>query len=486
MRIPISVSLVLAILIMSAGTSAGQTLGTFRWQMQPHCNVLTVTVTQAGGVYRIEGSDDQCGGGRDRASVAGLAFPNPDGGIGMGLTIVTSPGGIAVHVDAEIAIAGLSGTWRTASGGSGPFVFTPGAAVPGDPRPAPAAAIPPAISLLSGGSILARPDGDSGIPTSGAGTRMMWYAGRGALRAGAVGGGQWDDANIGHFSAAFGQNTIASGRSSVALGGGSTAAGTYSAAFGEGTQATGTNSVAFGWNSAATGTPSLAAGTSTTASGISSTAFGSHTVAAGADSIVGGFQSSATGRQALAFGDHAAANGDSSIALGRSALTIPAASGSFVFADNSSATPFGSLGPNGFNVRAAGGFQFFTNAAASLGAALQPNATDWSVLSDVNVKHQFRELDGDDVLGRIARMPVTEWSYKAQDPGIRHIGPTAQDFHAAFGLGQDPLRIGTLDADGVALAGVKALEARTRALQDEVEALRRRLDAVLATPLRER
>jgi hypothetical protein len=64
------------------------------------------------------------------------------------------------------------------------------------------------------------------------------------------------------------------------------------------------------------------------------------------------------------------------------------------------------------------------------------------------------------VLTRIAAMPVTEWSYKAQDAAIRHIGPTAQDFHAAFGLGEDPLRIGTLDADGVALAGVKALEAR--------------------------
>jgi hypothetical protein len=83
-------------------------------------------------------------------------------------------------------------------------------------------------------------------------------------------------------------------------------------------------------------------------------------------------------------------------------------------------------------------------------------------------------------------MPVTEWSYKAQNPGIRHIGATAQDFYAAFGLGEDPLRIGTLDADGVALAGIRGLEARTRALQDEVETLRRRLDALSATPLRER
>ena len=71
----------------------------------------------------------------------------------------------------------------------------------------------------------------------------------------------------------------------------------------------------------------------------------------------------------------------------------------------------------------------------------------------------------------MAAMSVREWSYKAQDASIRHMGPTAQDFHAAFGLGEDPLRIGTMDADGVALAGVKALESRTRVWADERAAL---------------
>ena len=73
-------------------------------------------------------------------------------------------------------------------------------------------------------------------------------------------------------------------------------------------------------------------------------------------------------------------------------------------------------------------------------------------------------------------MPIHEWNYKSQESGIRHVGPTAQDFYAAFGLGEDPLRIGTMDADGIALAGVKALEARTRALVAENAALRMRLD----------
>ena len=81
--------------------ASSQTLGTFRWQMRSSCNLLTLTVTQVGGVYRVEGTDDECGAGRDRASVGGLAFMNPDGSIGMGLTIVTPIKGTPVHVTVE-------------------------------------------------------------------------------------------------------------------------------------------------------------------------------------------------------------------------------------------------------------------------------------------------------------------------------------------------------------------------------------------------
>ena len=60
------------------------------------------------------------------------------------------------------------------------------------------------------------------------------------------------------------------------------------------------------------------------------------------------------------------------------------------------------------------------------------------------------------------------------------MGPTAQDFRAAFGLGDFPLRINTIDADGVALAGVKALDTRTAALHAAVEDLRRENDELRA------
>ena len=37
-----------------------------------------------------------------------------------------------------------------------------------------------------------------------------------------------------------------------------------------------------------------------------------------------------------------------------------------------------------------------------------------------------------------AQIPIREWNYITQDAAIRHVGPTAQDFHAAFGHPDGP------------------------------------------------
>ena len=60
-----------------------QALGTFRWQLQPYCNTLTLNVRQDGVVYTLDGFDDQCGAA-SAASAIGTAFLNPDGTIGFG------------------------------------------------------------------------------------------------------------------------------------------------------------------------------------------------------------------------------------------------------------------------------------------------------------------------------------------------------------------------------------------------------------------
>ena len=104
--------------------AAAQTLGTFRWQLEPYCNIVSVTVVQQGGHYLLDGTDDQCGGGA-RSSVNGLAFLNADGSIAFGLTLV-APTSTPVHIAATMSLATLSGGWQ-AGALFGPFTFTPGA-----------------------------------------------------------------------------------------------------------------------------------------------------------------------------------------------------------------------------------------------------------------------------------------------------------------------------------------------------------------------
>ena len=69
-------------------------------------------------------------------------------------------------------------------------------------------------------------------------------------------------------------------------------------------------------------------------------------------------------------------------------------------------------------------------------------------------------------------LPISTWSYD-DEPGVRHMGPMAQDFSAAFQLGADDRHIFTLDANGVTMASIQALAARTEALARQNEALRR-------------
>lgn len=121
-----------AVLMGASASVDAQSLGTFSWQLQPYCNVVTVNVTQTGAVYTLDGYDDQCGAPQ-RAPLTGLATPNPDGTIGFGLGIVASPGGAPVHVAARISLATLSGTWNDSAGASGTYAF--GASTGGAARP---------------------------------------------------------------------------------------------------------------------------------------------------------------------------------------------------------------------------------------------------------------------------------------------------------------------------------------------------------------
>jgi hypothetical protein len=86
---------------------------------------------------------------------------------------------------------------------------------------------------------------------------------------------------------------------------------------------------------------------------------------------------------------------------------------------------------------------------------------------------QLEPVDGHDVLEKLGRLPVSSWSYNWEDPAkVRHLGPMAQDFMAAFGLGDDDRKIAFIDANGVLTVAVQALYRRVIALEEEVRALK--------------
>jgi hypothetical protein len=82
--------------------------------------------------------------------------------------------------------------------------------------------------------------------------------------------------------------------------------------------------------------------------------------------------------------------------------------------------------------------------------------------SDRNLKENFTPVSGQEVLQKVAALPVSRWNYK-NDPGTAHIGPMAQDFYAAFGVGPDDKHITTVDEGGVALAAIRGLNEKVEA-----------------------
>ncbi len=159
------------------------------------------------------------------------------------------------------------------------------------------------------------------LTANGAGTRMLFYPRKAAFRAGRVYGTQWDDANIGNYSTAMGENCTASGDYSMAFGSGNTASNTNATAFGGGTTASGNGSVSMGSSTEASGANSFAQGTNSVATGQNSVAMGANTESTGTSSTAIGFRTKASGEGAFAFGragegTSLGASGDYSVAGG--------------------------------------------------------------------------------------------------------------------------------------------------------------------------
>ena len=238
-------------------------------------------------------------------------------------------------------------------------------------------------------------------------------------------------------------------------------------------------------NSASNFVATVGGGYGNTASGGYATVGGGElNVAAGSRATVGG-----------GYGNTAA--GDYSFVVGRHAKNSNSAHpGVFLFADSTS-VDFPSTAANQFRVRATGGVQFVLGVYGSgnpTWTCSVSSGNSWSCSSDRALKENLVLADGRAVLAQLAGMPLYYWNAKGADPASRHLGPMAQDFFAAFGVGTDDTSIATIDLDGVALAAIQGLfqhiqdleraqaglEGQNRELQQELAALQQQLAALAA------
>jgi hypothetical protein len=310
-----------------------------------------------------------------------------------------------------------------------------------------------------------------------------------------VGGGQNNKANNLYATVGGGYGNSASGVGSFVGGGGyagatitnNTASGTASTIGGGAFNTASNDNATIGggnYNIANGDHATVGGGGSNTASGYVATVSGGGSNTASGDhaTIGGGEFNTASGYAAtIPGGDHNSAVMSYTLAAGRRAKANH--DGAFVWGDLTDAD-INSSGNDQFIVRANGGFAFisattdFTPDIASdvfittsTGAYLS-TAGVWTDVSNKNVKANFTPVDSHDILVRVAALPVSTWNYNADDPSIRHIGPTAQDFYSTFNVGQDDTHLAALDTNGVALAAIQGLYQENQDLKAQIDELR--------------
>lgn len=103
----------------------------------------------------------------------------------------------------------------------------------------------------------------------------------------------------------------------------------------------------------------------------------------------------------------------------------------------------------------------------------------WVNDSDRNAKRGFAAVSPREILDKVSAIPITEWEYKSEADGVKHIGPMAQDFHAAFDLnGSDDTHVSTVDEGGVALAAIQGLNQKVEEKDVEIQNLKRQSESL--------
>jgi len=265
-----------------------------------------------------------------------------------------------------------------------------------------------------------------------------------------VGGGAGNSATGRWTTVAGGASNVASGEFATVTGGHSNTASLDYASVGGGES-----------NTASGGRATVAGGTSNLASNSAATVGGGifNTASGGGATVPGGSGNTASGQYSFAAGHRAKAT----------------TTGTFMWAD-SREFDFQPSVNNFFGARATGGVGFTvainsTNGAVTQFCNLLPGVASWQCTSDRNAKENFAAVDSKRVLEQLVAMPLSTWNFKGADPQLRLLGPTAQDFHAAFGLGNDDKTIVGTNLHGVALAAVQGLHAIVRGNEAQMRAL---------------
>jgi hypothetical protein len=359
--------------------------------------------------------------------------------------------------------------------------------------------------------------------------RMFFDKIKGAFRAGSALNTQWDNTdsnpNRGVYSTALGLNNIASGDTSFAAGANNTTSSDNTVSLGAGNTSSADNAVTIGYLNNATAVNAVAIGNNNTsstaanavaigqycnASGANSFAIGYGTdtttnanTAIGTGSVAIGYKNSVSGENSVAIGKHnnivsgannayaigqscsiTSANATESIVMGTNA-TMDANTGTRCFfwnGDSSPRTmPTSTTGSVCFNCSSGGAFKIhFAGTAASV-ATSTDTGYSWISSSSRDLKENLVEHDYSDTLTRIMDMPIYTYNFKTVAPGIKSIGPVAQDFNRLFPSDKDPLGIVDRDMCGVALAGVKGVKLGLDSLSSDVNTRFENVDSRFAS-----
>lgn len=424
----------------------------------------------AGGNNQCDGDFSTIGGGANNTIAADMSMATIGGGdynaaasyaaVGGG-TNNSAQGGMSTVAGGSFNLA--SGTRSVVAGGSnnrarGDYSVVAGG---GGTEPDSNAALSPHSAIGGGSANVAGQGAASGTGATVSGGRGNWAAADYATISGGmnnqslahfatVGGGGGATSSEGNSAWGL-YSTVAGGQSNECHGQASTVGG------GSDNKANNQYSTTGGGqgNDSYSDWGVIGGGSANYVSGLYATVGGGQTDTASGDgaTVPGGIANCAKGYASFAAGARAYAGYD----------------GCFVWADNSSGQRVAATSSYQFIVRANGGIWLGTNNAVSLppgrfintstGGYLS-NAGAWTNSSDAALKENFSPVDGEDLLLKVMALPIARWNYKADPATVQHIGPTAQDFHAAFGVGNDSVTISTIDPSGVALAAIQALYAQ--------------------------